>query len=157
MDHSTRTLGTLLRRLGIALLDATLLLALALAIAAIVLLGRVQNFAADTAAVTRGALGPAVTERLGGDLDRLGEAADRLASIDARLAALQAAQAAGTAPGEPELAALRDELAGLTARFTALNATLDEIRVLGAGSARALLAQIMAALAPTAAPPPVAR
>lgn len=93
------------RKLGMAFLNATLLLALALVISGIVLINKVQNFAGDTAAALREGIGAEVIEGLSDNLATLERTVARLQALDAELA---------RSDTPTELTELRDELRQLT-------------------------------------------
>ena len=111
------TLANRLRALGLALINATLLLALGLVLAAHLLVGRVEALAASLRPDAR--------------LEaRFAQAATRLDGLEAR-----AAQAEG--------AALADELAGLRAEVAGLRADLAEAGAAGGVAlARAALSEL---------------
>ncbi len=131
MPQTRRTLPRTLGQLALALLNATLLLALALVIAGIVLIGRVQGFAADTAQVAAAALTPGLRARIDAGFDGVTQAMARLDAMEARLATATAAGAAA-----PQLQALRAELATLTGQVALLNANLTELRATAGGGLR---------------------
>jgi hypothetical protein len=133
MPRAPRTLPRTLGQLALALLNATLLLALALAIAGIVLIGRVQSFAADTARAAATAIGPDLQLRIDAGLGTVTGALDRLDSLDARLAA---AAAAADSLRAQQLQPLRDEVANLTDEVARLNAGLADLRAAADGGLR---------------------
>jgi hypothetical protein len=136
-----RTLGRSLGQLALALLNATLLLSLALAVAGLLLISRLQTFGADTAAAAVAAIGPEVRGRIAGDMDSLRAALDRLGAIETRLVA--ATETADSAAAT-ELAAIRAELVQLRAQVATLTGGLANLRAAADGGMRAALHRLAA-------------
>jgi hypothetical protein len=148
-----RSFRSQLGQLALALLNATLLLAVLLVFSLWLLIGRAQDFAADTAQAAAGVVGSDLGEKV----------ADRAASLDAALANLttldtrvgDAVARAGTAdgPAVAELAALRTDVQALTAAVGGLAESTAALRDQPADAVSALLHQILQGLATRLGPP----
>ena len=116
------TFGTRLRDLALALLNATLMLGVLLVFGAWLLLGRVQDFTAETVSAVAENVGEDLRSRLESQTARASEAIERVATLDERLSAevnrIVNAPAAIDQAAAAELAGLRDDV-------QALNLTLD--------------------------------
>jgi hypothetical protein len=145
----TKTLPRTLGQLALALLNATLLLALAVLVAALVLVSRVQGFATDTARAAATAITPELRARVDSGLDRAAQGLDRLEALQARLAAASADDL-----DAPQLQALRSEVAALTAQLAELNAGLRDLRASADGGLRAALRDALTDAAATLGPLP---
>lgn len=111
-----------LRQLALALLNATLLLAVLLVFGAWLLLGRVQHFAIDTAQ----AIAPELRGRLESQISETQTALTKLGDLDAALKSRLSAADPATAA---QLQALRADVQTLTAKLTELQsqaATLSQ-------------------------------
>ncbi len=151
MTKSSGSLARTLGQLALALLNATLLLALALAVAGILLVGRVQNFAADAAAKAVTAIGPEVQARVAGDFATLDQALGRIGTIEARLADISVGADSAAAA---RLDALGTDVQALTAQLAALNDGIADLRRQGDGTLRAALHDLLAEAASALATPP---
>lgn len=142
-----RTLASRLGQLALALVNATLLLAVALVFGLWLLVGRVQHFAAETASEAARAIGADVTGQLQGEVAGLATTLDNLATLDQRLSA--AIERAGTAdgPAVTELTGLRGDVQGLAAAVDRLNDTATALRSGAEGSLRDSLQQMLLDLA----------
>jgi hypothetical protein len=150
---SQRSLGSQLGQLALALLNATLLLAILLVFGLWLLLGRVQDFAADTARAAVGVAGSDLGEKV----------AERAASLDAALASLttlntrvgDAIARAGTSdgPATTELAALRIDVQALTAAVGGLAEGTAALRDQPAEAVSDFISQILQSLATRLGPP----
>lgn len=98
-----KTLGSRLKSLFLALLNATLLLALLLVLGLWLLLGRAQHFAADTAAMAASAAGAELRERAGAQVAVLGGAAKRIKGVETRIDGALAKVAAGDSAAAAEI------------------------------------------------------
>jgi hypothetical protein len=127
-----------LGQLALALLNATLLLALAVIFAAIVLVTRIENAATDTARAVAAAVTPEFRNRVETGLDRVSQTLARLDGLDAHLA-----QASATGDAAPQLQALRDDVAALTIEVAELNTGLHELRASAIGGLRNALRDAM--------------
>lgn len=150
MPTETRTLRSTLGQLGLALLNATLLLALALVVAGLLLLGRVENAVADTAARAAREIGPEAVRAIADDLGRLSTALDRIDGLEARLAA---ADVTVDGPALEELRALRRDVATLTAAVTTLRDTVASLKDTTVTGLREALHQLFAQAAAAIAQP----
>lgn len=120
------TFGSRIRQLLLALLNATLLLALLLVLAVWALLGRVQSIAEG------------IQARANGPIAALAETAQKLEALPDRIDAATAKVAAGDTATAAELAGLRTDVQALTAAVTALP-TAD-----GTAALQAAIQQIVA-------------
>jgi hypothetical protein len=107
------TFWSRLRQLALALLNATLLLAVLLVFAAWLLLGRVQHFAIDTAT----AIAPDLRARLESQITETQTALTKLRDLDDALKTRITTADAATAA---QLQALRGDVQALTAKLTEL-------------------------------------
>lgn len=150
---SQRSFRAQLGQLAVALVNATLMLAVLLVFGLWLLLGRAQDFAADTARAAAGVVGS----------DLAGKVAERAASLDAALANLTTLEArvgeaiarAGTAdsPAVTELVALRTDVQALTAAVNSLAEGTSALRDQPAEVVSDLLSQILQGLAARLGPP----
>ena len=134
------TLGRTLRALALALLNATLLLILGIAVALWALAAEVRGIGQDAARAAAEALGPDARALRG----RLDAALTRLGTLDDRMVAA-AGDAASLSPLHAEVAATREEVAALRAAVERLSATAEAAPAAAATRLRAALA---AAIAP---------
>ena len=143
------TLGNRLKTLGLALLNATLMLMIILIVLALLLVARVQKLA-DTATGALGAAADGVRESVVANVPKIGETAARLRALDERLDKLVAEGLAGgvadTATAT-ELAELRAEVRILTGQVAGLSASLQQ---LGRGGYEALTDALRTVLAEAA-------
>lgn len=123
-----RTLGQTLRQLGLALLNATLLLAVLLVFGTWLLIGRVQHFAADTAEAAATALGADLKDQMAGQTASLGATLDRLSTLDAQLSDAIARAGSGDSAAVAQLTGLRSDVQTLTVSLDRLNATAQTLR-----------------------------
>lgn len=157
-----RTFGSQLGQFALALVNATLMLAVLLVFGLWLLLGRAQDFAADTARAAAGAIGNEAGGRIAERVATLDKAMTTLATLEVRVneAIARAATLAGTAnsPAVAELGALRGEVQALTAAVDGLTKTAASLRDKPADAVGAVLHQILqdltARLAPLVAPVP---
>jgi prophage DNA circulation protein len=146
-------MGSQLGQMALALVNATLMLAVLLIFGLWLLLGRAQDFAADTARAAAGVVGSELGEKV----------AERAASLDAALANLTTLEArlgdaiarAGTAdgPAVTELAALRTDIRALTSAVDGLAKSTDALRDHPAEAVSDLFSQILQGLATRLGPP----
>jgi cell division protein FtsB len=139
-----RTLMHRIGQLALALLNATLLLLVLLAICGIILINRVQSIAADTAEAAAAAYGPELRAMVTDDLAKMQTALTRLETIEFKVANL--ADMTDTAAAA-ELRALREEIGILNAQIADLTTDLDELRAAPSQGVRAALHQILSDLA----------
>lgn len=111
------TFRSRLRNLALALLNATLMLAVLLVFGAFLLLGRVQDFAADTMAQTVETVGVDVTDRMAAQAAEVSAVINQIKDVDVRLKASAAAADSATAE---EIAGLRADVQGLTGALDGL-------------------------------------
>lgn len=138
------TLADRLRTLGLALLNATLLLAIVLVVSLILLAGRVQRLA-ETATGALDSVAEDARALAARTMPQVAETSARLEDLNNRIdAALAKGGDSGTAA---ELAGLRTDVQALTAEVKGLS---DDLRVMGADGYQALIAAIQTALAETA-------
>jgi hypothetical protein len=148
-----RTFGSRLGQLALALVNATLLLAVLLVFGLWLLFGRAQDFAADTARAAAEAVGAEAQGRLAGRAASLDEAMTRLATLDARVTEAIARSGTADGPAAAELAGLRTDVQALTAAVAGLTATATALRDAPADAVSAALHQILQDLAARLAPP----
>jgi hypothetical protein len=144
-----RTLGSQLGQLALALVNATLLLGVLLVFGLWLLLGRAQDFAADTARAAAGELGERLAERAAG----LDTAIAELGTLQDRLSAAVARVGSAESPAATELAALRNDVQALTATIERLAAVAVTLRDQPAGAVSEMLRQILQGLAARLGPP----
>ncbi|QLQ19129.1 MAG: hypothetical protein HZT43_11315 [Exiguobacterium profundum] len=151
-----RTLGQTLRQLGLALLNATLLLAVLLVFGAWALIGRVQHFAADTAEAAATALGDDLKDQMTGEVATLGATLESLSTLDARLSDAIARAGSGDGAAVEQLTGLRSDVQALTASVNQLNGTAQALRDNGGAvltdTLHSFLLDLVSRLAPLAAP-----
>jgi hypothetical protein len=150
---SDRTLGSQLGQVALALVNATLMLVVLVVFGLWLLLGRAQDFAADTARAAVGVVGS----------DLGGKVAERAASLDAALAGLTTLEArmgeaiarAGTtdSPAVTELGALRTDVQALTAAVGGLAQSVSALGDRPAEAASHALSEILQGLATRLGPP----
>ncbi len=145
MQHNT--LKSRLGQLALALLNATLLLAVLLVFGLWLLIGRVQGFATDTAQAAAGAMGEQLDGKLGDRVDSLQATLDSLSTLDTRIGAAIAGAGTADRPALAELTALRTDVQGLTAAVSALNATAAGLRAQPVAAISETLHQILLDLA----------
>ena len=142
-----RSFASQIGQLALALLNATLVLAVLLVFGLWLLLGRAQDFAADTAQAAAGAVGADLGERITERAAALDAALARLATLEARVG--EAVARAGTAdgPAVAELAALRSDVQALTATVGGLAQAATTLRDQPADAVSDLLSRILQGLA----------
>ena len=143
-----RTLASRLGQLALALLNATLLLAVLLVFGVWLLIGRIQHFAADTASEAAQALGADVTGQLQGEVAGLATTLDNLSSLDQRLSAVIDKAGTSDSPAVTVLTGLRGDVQGLTAAVNRLNDTATALRSGAEGSLRDSFQQFLLAREP---------
>ena len=144
-----RTLGSQLGQLALALVNATLLLAVLLVFGLWLLLGRAQDFASDTAEAVAGNLGERMAEQAAG----LDAAIANLATLEDRVTAAIDRLGTAQSPAVTELAALRTDIKTLTATIERLTAAAVALRDQPADAVGAVLRQILQGLAARLGPP----
>lgn len=138
------TLAGRLKALGLALLNATLLLAIVLVVALVLLAGRIQRLA-ETATGALGDVAEDARALAARTMPQVAETAVRLDDLNDRI---DLALAKGTDTGTAaELAALRTDVQALTVEVKGLS---DDLRGMGADGYQALVAAMQTALAETA-------
>ncbi|MEM7073776.1 MAG: hypothetical protein AAGA28_15295 [Pseudomonadota bacterium] len=125
MTDQGPTFGSRLRDLALALLNATLMLAVLLVFGAWLLLGRVQDFAADTVGAVADTVGDDLRTRLETQTTRVSGAIDRVAALDGQLAETAERIASGPQAADATDAAVVADLTDLRAEIGALRAALD--------------------------------
>lgn len=143
-----------LRTLALALLNATLMLAVVLVFGLWLLIGRVQGFAADTAAAAANAIGTDLRERAGAQVTAASGAIERLRGIEARLDTVAARAQGADSAAAAEIAGLRGDVQALTASLDRIGTGLSDLRADGSGSLRAALRQIFIDMADRIGPLP---
>jgi len=136
------TFGSRLRTLGLALLNATLLLAILLVMAAALLVARVQHLA-DTATEAVGAVTDKARTTIAEDIPKVTDTLARLTDLQGRLDAAMVGADTATAA---ELAALRGEVQVLTVEVAGLS---DSLHRMGANGYQALVNAMRTVLAET--------
>jgi hypothetical protein len=147
-----RTLGSQLGRMALALVNATLMLAVLLVFGLWLLIGRAQDFAADTARAAAGVIGDEAQGRIAERAASMEAAMTRLATLENRVT--EAIDRSGTAdgPAVAELAGLRADVQALTAAVAGLTATATALRDAPADAIGTALNQILQDLAARLAP-----
>jgi type IV secretory pathway TrbL component len=151
-----KTFGSRLKALFLALLNATLLLALLLVIGIWLLLGRAQDFAGDTAAMAASAAGAELREKAGAQLAGLGTAAERIKGVEARIDGAMTKVAAGDSAAAAELRGLRSDVQGLNATIGSARDKLAGFKSDANGSLRDALRELLMDLAARLGPAPAA-
>lgn len=123
-----RTLAARLGQLALALLNATLLLAVLLVFGTWLLIGRVQHFATDTAEAAATALGADLKDQMAGQTASLGATLDRLSTLDAQLSDAIARAGSGDSVAVAQMTGLRSDVQALTVSVDRLNATAQTLR-----------------------------
>jgi hypothetical protein len=153
-----RTLASQLGQMALALVNATLMLAVLLAFGLWLLLGRMQEFAADTARAAAAAVGDAAGQGIAERAATLDAAMTNLATLEGRVTDAVSRAGSADSPAVAELAALRTDLQALTAAVGRLADTATALREEPAAAASSVLSQILQSLAarlqPPAAPEP---
>jgi len=150
------TFGSRLKALLLALLNATLLLALLLVIGLWLLLGRAQDFVADTAAMAASAAGAELWEKAGAQIAGLGSAAEGIKGIEARIDGAMTKVVAGDSAAATELQGLRSDVQGLNATIGSARDTLVSFRSDTSGSLIEVLREFLTDLAARLDPAPAA-
>lgn len=139
MTENRATFASRLRDLALALLNATLMLAVLLVFGAWLLLGRVQTFTAETVGAVAENVGDDLRTRLESQTTRVSDALERVATFDDRLTEVANrvidAPAAADQAAAAELARLRDDVTTLNATLNALDLS-SEAPELAEASAR---------------------
>lgn len=146
-EMADKTFGARLKALFLALLNATLLLALLLVVGLWLLLGRAQDFAADTAAMAASAAGAELREKAGSQLAGLGAAAERIKGIEARIEGTMAKVAAGDSAAAAELQGLSSDVQALSTTIGSARDTLSGLKSDATGSLKDALRQLLTDLA----------
>jgi hypothetical protein len=119
------TLLSRLKTLGLALVNATMMLAIILVVLTLLLVARVQTLA-DTATGALGSAAENLRENVVANLPKISETAQRLQALDARLDKLAQGGLADTATAA-EIAELRTEVRVLTGQVAGLTLTLQQV------------------------------
>ncbi|QYZ71369.1 hypothetical protein [Neotabrizicola shimadae] len=123
-----RTFGQTFRQLALAMLNATLLLAVLLVFGTWLLIGRVQHFATDTAEAAATALGADLKGQMTGEVATLSATLENLSTLDARLSDVIAKAGTGDSAAVAQLTGLRTDVQTLTASVDKLNGTAKALR-----------------------------
>jgi hypothetical protein len=142
-----RSFSSQLGQLALALVNATLMLAVLLVFGLWLLLGRVQDFAADTARSAAGAIGSDLGARMAERAAGLDATLASLASLDDRLDAAIARVGTAAGPAVAELGALRVDVRALTASVGMLADAVVALREEPADAVSEVLRQILQGLA----------
>lgn len=121
------TFGSRMRDLALALLNATLLLAVLLVFGLWLLIGRVQTLAADTAAAAATAIGSDLKGRLSTEIDGLNAALTRIGGLEGRIGETVTRACSADGAAVAELAALRGEVQVLNGNIAAVRTGIDQI------------------------------
>ncbi|HQU67256.1 MAG TPA: hypothetical protein PLI43_03560 [Albidovulum sp.] len=151
-----KTFGSRLKALLLALLNATLLLALLLVIGLWLLLGRAQHFVANTAAMAATAAGAELREKAGAQIAGLGSAAERIKGVEARIDGTMAKVAAGDSAAAAELQGLRSDVQALNTTIGSARDTIVGFKSDASGSLRDVLREFLIDLAARLGPAPAA-
>jgi hypothetical protein len=149
----TRTLRLQLGQLALALVNATLLLAVLLVVGLWLLLGRAQDFAADTARAAAVAIGEGAGERIADRVATLDDTLERLGTLEGRVDGAIARAGTTDSPAVAELGALRTDVQALTAAVRGLADAAATLRDQPANAVSGLLSQILQSLAARLGPP----
>ncbi|MGL4281894.1 MAG: hypothetical protein ACRCS0_16155 [Albidovulum sp.] len=142
------------KALCLALLNATLLLAVLLVFGLWLLLGRAQHFAADTAAIAASVAGAELREKAQAQIAWLGAAAEGIKGIEARIDGAMSKVAAGDSAAATELQGLRADVQGLNATIGSARDTLVSFKSDASGSLREVLREFLTDLAARLGPAP---
>ncbi len=123
-----RTFGETLRQLALALLNATLLLAVLLVFGTWLLISRVQHFATETAEAAATALGADLKDQMTGEVATLSATLENLSTLDARLSDVIAKAGNGDSAAVAQLTGLRSDVRTLTVSVDQLNSTAHALR-----------------------------
>jgi hypothetical protein len=148
-----RSFRSQLGQLALAVLNATLLLAVLLVFGLWLLIGRAQDFAADTARAAAGVVGSDIGEKVAERAATLDAALANLTTLDTRVGNAIARAGTVDGPAVAELAALRTDVQALTAAVGGLADSTDALRDQPAEAVSALLHQILQSLATRLGPP----
>jgi hypothetical protein len=142
-----RTIGSQLGQLALALVNATLMLAVLLVFGLWLLLGRAQDFATDTARAAAAAIGADLGGAVAGQAASLKATVGRLSTLDDQLR--DAAARAGTvdSAAATELAALRGDVQALTEAVGGLNDTATALSETSSAAVADVLRQVLTDLA----------
>lgn len=153
-----RTLSSRLGQLALALLNATLLLAVLLVFGVWLLVGRLQHFASDTAEAAATALGADLTGQIQEQIGTLNGTVASLSTLDARLGEAIDRAGTGDSAAVAQLTGLRGDVQDLTAAITRLNDTAVSLRDQGGAaltdSFRSFLVDLAGRLGPLPQTPP---
>lgn len=148
-----RSLASQLGQMALALVNATLMLAVLLVFGLWLLLGRTQDFAADTARSAAGAIGSDLGERMAERAAGLDAALASLATLDGRLDAAIARVGTADGPAVAELGALRADVRALTTSVGTLADAAVALREAPADAVSEVLRQILQGLSERLGPP----
>lgn len=148
-----RSLRSQLGQLALALLNATLLLVVLLVFGLWLLIGRAQDFAANTVGAAAGVVGADLGEQLAGRAAVLDDAIASIATLEGRIDAAIAKAGTNEGPVLTELGALRTEVQALTTAVGGLANTASALRDRPADAVSGLLHQILQSLATRLGPP----
>jgi hypothetical protein len=138
-----RSFASQLGQLALALVNATLMLAVLLVFGLWLLMARAQDFAVDTARAAAGALEAGLADRVSG----LDAAMSRLATLEDRLDAAVARAGTAEGPAVAELGALRTDVQALTGAVEKLAGAFVALRTTPADAVSEVLHQILQGLA----------
>jgi hypothetical protein len=138
-----RSFASQLGQMALALVNATLMLAVLLVFGLWLLMGRAQDFAVDTARAAGGELREGLADKVSG----LDAAMSRLATLEDRLNAAIARAGTAEGPAVAELGALRTDVQALTVAVEKLAAAFVALRNEPADAVSEVLHQILQGLA----------
>ncbi|MBE2275737.1 MAG: hypothetical protein IAE87_05510 [Rhodobacteraceae bacterium] len=141
------TLRSRLRALGLALLNATLLLAVALVFGSVLLIARVQSLAADVTAAVQAGIGPAARAALAAELPELTAAAARLQGVQDRIDAALLRVGTADSAAAAELAGLRRDVQMLAGQVADLSLRLQQMGTEGYQAVIAAMRQVLGEVA----------
>jgi hypothetical protein len=150
---SQRSFRSQLGQLALALLNATLLLAVLLVFGLWLLIGQAQDFAADTARATAGVVGSDLGEKVAERAASLDAALANLAALDTRVGDAVARAGTSDGPAVAELAALRTDVQALTSAVGELAESTAALRDQPAEAVSDFVSQILQSLATRLGPP----
>jgi hypothetical protein len=148
-----RTMGSQLGQMALALVNATLMLAVIMIFGLWLLLGRAQDFAADTARAAAGVVGSELGEKVAERAASLDAALANLTTLEARVGDAIARAGRADGPAVTELAALRTDIQALTSAVGGLAKSTDALRDYPAQAVSDLFSQILQGLATRLGPP----
>jgi hypothetical protein len=148
-----RSLRSQIGQLALAFLNATLLLSVLLVFGLWLLIGRAQDFAANTVEAAAGVVGANLGDRMAERAAGLDTALAQIGTLESRVEAAIARAGTSEGPVVAELVALRTDVKALTTAVSGLAETAATLRDRPADAVSGLLHQILQGLATRLGPP----